>query len=187
MTKLNDLKDSTYPTLINYKNPSAPIRFRPSTPAEFKAKYPLSGKTLSEHGTEPLLQYKILKSEARLVQSVLEANGFSSTEGHNWNIIWSNGHAKPYVYEGVNAYQRINHFPNSYEVTRKDKLCENIVKMQLKFGKPAFNIVPETYLLPEEFNDFYTHFMQLKAQGMAPLWIVKPNALSRGRGIYIVI
>ncbi len=93
---------------------------------------------------------------------------------------------KPYIYEGVNSYQRINHFVNSYEITRKDKLCENLVKMQQKYGKSQFDIAPETYLLPEEYNEFYAQFMQQKAQGMATFWIVKPNALSRGRGIYIV-
>ena len=132
------------------------------------------------------MQFKILKSDAKLVQRTFEVNGLLSTEGHSWNVIWCNGHIKPYVYEGVNPYQRINHFPNSNEITRKDKLCENIVKMQQKYGENSYGIVPDTYILPEEYNDFYGHFMQLKSSGNAPFWIVKPNALSRGRGIYIV-
>ena len=69
------------------------------------------------------LLYKIFRGETKLVRSVLEANGFSYTESHEWNILWSNGNCKSYLYEGLNEYQKINHFPNSNEITRKDKLC----------------------------------------------------------------
>ena len=62
------------------------------------------------------------------------------------------------MYEGLNDNQKINHFPFSYELTRKDRLCYNIVKMQEKFGKEEFNIIPDTYILPDEFADFYSHF-----------------------------
>jgi len=132
------------------------------------------------------LQYKLLRSEAKLVQSVFEANGFVMTEGHSWNVIWSNGHIKNYVYEGINSYQRINHFPNSYDITRKDNLCENLTRMQRKYGKKAFNIIPETYVLPEEFDEFYNSYIELKNHEIASFWIIKPNASSRGRGIFIV-
>ena len=43
--------------------------------------------------------------------------------------MWINTSSKPYVYEGLNEFQKINHFPNSFEITRKDKLAENILKM----------------------------------------------------------
>ena len=53
------------------------------------------------------------------------------------------------------CHKRINHFPNTNEITRKDKLCLNISQMQEKFGKELFHVVPDTYILPDEFGDFY--------------------------------
>ena len=102
-------------------------------------------------------------------------------------MIWFNGYTRAYVYEGLNQYQRVNHFPNSFEITRKDRLCANIVRMQGRYGKNAFNIAPETYSLPGELGEFQAYYNKLKEQGIHEYWILKPNALSRGRGILIVI
>lgn len=98
--------------------------------------------------------YKILRGDTKLVRSLLEANGFGYTESHEWNILWSSSSCKSYLYEGLNEYQKINHFPASYEITRKDRLCYNMVKMQERYGRDAFDIVPDTYILPTEFKDF---------------------------------
>ena len=68
------------------------------------------------------LLYKIFRGDTKLVRSLLEANNFSHTESHEWNILWSSGSCKGYLYEGLNEYQKINHFPSSFEITRKDKL-----------------------------------------------------------------
>ena len=133
------------------------------------------------------LTYKLLKCESKLVRSTLEAHGFHYTEGHDWNLMWCISSAKPYIYDGLNEYQKINHFPSSYEITRKDKLCMNILRMQEKFGRKAFNIVPETFVLPDEFADFFSFFHKEKnKEGWKPLWIVKPHARSQGKGIYLV-
>lgn len=75
------------------------------------------------------LSYKLIKSEAKLVRSTLETYGFNYTDSHDWNILWLCVPGKPYLYEGLNEYQKINHFPNSFELTRKDKLCINVLKM----------------------------------------------------------
>lgn len=131
--------------------------------------------------------YKILKGETRLVRSVLEANNFTLTESHEWNLCWSTSSCKSYMYEGLNEFQRINHFPMSYEITRKDRLCYNFVKMQEKFGKEQFDFVPDTYILPNEFHDFNAHYQRLKqAEPKRNLWIIKPANSSQGRGIKII-
>lgn len=49
--------------------------------------------------------------------------------------------------------------------------------MQEKHGHAAFNIIPDSYVLPDEWNDFQTHFNELKKE--APyknLWISKPSS-----------
>ena len=115
------------------------------------------------------LLYKVYKTESKLVRTTLEYNGFMNTDGHDWNIMWLSSSAKPYLYQGLNEFQKINHFPNSNEITRKDRLCENIVRMQEDHGKEKYHIVPDTFILPDEFADFYQQF---KKEGGR--WIVKP-------------
>ena len=51
--------------------------------------------------------------------------------------------------------------------------------MQEKFGKDAYYIVPDTFVLPEEDEEFKEFFEEIqKVEGRKPLWIVKPNACS---------
>ena len=63
------------------------------------------------------LTFKMLKTDSRLLRSIMVLHGFSTTEGHNWNMLWTNTAGKPYLYSGLNPYQKINHFPCSYEIT----------------------------------------------------------------------
>lgn len=130
--------------------------------------------------------YKMTRGDPSIVRSTFERNGLKFTDSNTWNVLWTNSHPKAFHYEGLSPYQKVNHLPGSSEVTRKDRLCANVVMQQLKHGKEEFDIIPDTYMLPEEFADFYEHYYRLKEKGEANVWIVKPNALSRGRGIYLI-
>lgn len=42
----------------------------------------------------------------------------------------------------------------SYELTRKDRLYKNIQRMQQTHGFKNFHIVPQTFVLPSEYQEF---------------------------------
>uniref|UniRef100_A0A672RMB0 Tubulin--tyrosine ligase-like protein 5 n=1 Tax=Sinocyclocheilus grahami TaxID=75366 RepID=A0A672RMB0_SINGR len=52
--------------------------------------------------------------------------------------------------------------------------------MQQTHGFQNFHIVPQTFVLPAEFQEFSSSFSKDKGA-----WIIKPVASSRGRGIYL--
>ena len=85
------------------------------------------------------------------------------------------------MYQNMTEWQRINHFPGSTELTRKDRLWLHFAEMARSYGKRCFDFVPETYVLPEQFDEFLKCYQRTRCT-----WIVKPNSSSRGRGIFIL-
>ena len=152
-----------------------------------KNKQPTQYKLLSTQGSG--MTYKMWKTNARLVRSILDLHGFKQISGFECSILWTNTVGKRDMFEGLNDYQWINHFPGSYEITRKMDLFKNFSIMQKKYGKKDYNYLPDTFLLPDEGQKFKDHLEKLSASpdyDENKLWIVKPNKLSRGRGIYLI-
>ena len=71
----------------------------------------------------------MLKCESKLVRFIYELNGLQSTDRHDWNVLWTHTQGKNYFYERLNPFQKINHFPLSTELTRKDRMAINIKRM----------------------------------------------------------
>ena len=138
------------------------------------------------------IYYKLFKTDERIVKTIFEFNGsieigMIRTEGHSWNVLWTNCYSQAYMYEGLNEFQKINHFPSISEITRKDKLCDNVVNMQIKYSIDEFNFIPETFILPDEFDEFQETYQKfINQNGYSQYWIVKPFSLSRGRGIFLI-
>jgi tubulin polyglutamylase TTLL5 len=102
----------------------------------------------------------MLKCDSKLVKFVFELNGLVSTDRHDWDTLWTHTTGKSYFYERLSSEQKVNHFPVSIELTRKDNLAINIRKMQNKHIKSYFNFIPETFVMPHDFNTFFTHFKE---------------------------
>lgn len=129
------------------------------------------------------LTFKFVKNETKLIRNILEGHGFREVHpsSSEFNILWTGGGMKPFTLRSLLPYQRVNHFPRSYEMTRKDRLYKNVQKMQQEKGMKNFNFIPTTFLLPYEFEDFSAAFQREKG-----LWIIKPVASSQGKGIFLI-
>ncbi|KAK9703147.1 Tubulin-tyrosine ligase family [Popillia japonica] len=129
------------------------------------------------------ITYKVLQAETKLLAKLLECHGVTEVANNSsdFNILWTGSHPKPGMLRCLAHHQRVNHFPRSYELTRKDRLYKNIEKMQHLKGYKHFDFIPQTFVMPGEYKDLCTTHHRIKGP-----WIVKPVASSRGRGIYIV-
>ncbi|KAJ7410224.1 tubulin tyrosine ligase like 5 [Willisornis vidua] len=129
------------------------------------------------------MSYKIVRTDSRLVRSILAAHGFHEVHPNStdYNLMWTGSHLKPYLLRSLSDIQKVNHFPRSYELTRKDRLYKNVTRMQLAHGFKTFHILPQTFILPTEYQDFCNTYSKDRGP-----WIVKPVASSRGRGVYLI-
>lgn len=112
--------------------------------------------------------YKFQNGKVKLIKYLLDENGFQDfslfsqkmdekdeIEGNknmNWTLYWATTVIKPEIYSNLLPYQKINHFPNSFHITRKDLMNKAISKMQYRHGFSHFNFLPKTYILPQEID-----------------------------------
>lgn len=95
-----------------------------------------------------------------------------------WEVMWVDSTVPPELLASMKPYQRVNHFPGMYAIARKSNLCMNLNKLRNRFPED-FNFYPKTWFLPAEHSEFHKNF---KAHST---YIVKPEASSQGKGIYL--
>ncbi|CAK1547221.1 unnamed protein product [Leptosia nina] len=127
----------------------------------------------------------------------------------DWNIYWSNTLNCRNIFNLENGYrlhdnQLINHYPNHYELVRKDLLVKNIrryrkdlekdnnplaEKGQIKLADGQtvnrylyLDFIPTTYILPTDYNLFLDDYRK----SPQTMYILKPCGKSQGAGICLI-
>eukprot|EP00427_Karlodinium_veneficum_P013428 CAMPEP_0169066696 /NCGR_PEP_ID=MMETSP1015-20121227/3099_1 /TAXON_ID=342587 /ORGANISM="Karlodinium micrum, Strain CCMP2283" /LENGTH=777 /DNA_ID=CAMNT_0009125403 /DNA_START=114 /DNA_END=2448 /DNA_ORIENTATION=- len=125
--------------------------------------------------------FRIQRVHAPIVTKTFCGNGLLPTNGNDWIVQWSGPGMRESGYQNLNEFQRLNHFPGSTELTRKDRLWENFNAIKQAFGGDTFDFVPESYVLPDQVDQFLDCYERSNYT-----WIVKPNASSQGKGIFLL-
>ena len=130
-------------------------------------------------------------TEVQVVTQNLARRCGTKTDGDDWNIYWANVTTVKSMFHPdsgcrLNDNQLINHYPNHYELTRKDLMVKNIKRYLRETAKDVHHefpdFVPTTYLLPADYSLFVEEFRRCPNEK----WIMKPYNAAQGRGIFIV-
>jgi hypothetical protein len=92
---------------------------------------------------------------------------------------------RPHCLRSLASWQRVNHFPRTFELSRKDRLYENIARAKTLFGDEIFNLVPEFFVTPRDIAKFIAVCDSPSRRNSRGPFIVKPVSSSRGRGIFL--
>jgi len=113
----------------------------------------------------------------KLSYEIEDEKDFNTKE---WDIYWNDLVITPEMLMKVKAYQKVNHFPGMECLFMKNQLCRYLSRMKKSYPK-EYSFFPTTWVLPLEWNSFKQQFNG----GKVKTYIVKPEGMSQGRGIFL--
>ncbi|KAL6764428.1 putative tubulin polyglutamylase TTLL1-like protein [Haematococcus lacustris] len=133
--------------------------------------------------------------EKSVVTANFERRGWEQCDVYDddWDIFWASVGSAKQVFGSDSGTrllpgQLINHFPNHYELTRKDLMVKNLKRFQKlarrEGGAQAaedLDIIPATFVLPQDYALFVEEFKRQPDT----TWIMKPSSKSQGKGIFL--
>ena len=74
--------------------------------------------------------------DVRLIRYTFEDNGFREVTDRKqeWSVMWACSNIKSVVYQALGKFQKVNHWPKTTEITRKDCLYRHFARMREKHG-----------------------------------------------------
>lgn len=106
--------------------------------------------------------------------------GFSPTNKKlRWNASWGKQYDST-QFDSCKCWQKVNHFSGAYLIGRKDQLHKRMTELRQRTDDKFTSFYPKSYLIPEDSTKLQESWKK------KVLWIVKPVASSRGRGIHVV-
>ena len=160
-----------------------------STPAPTRTTRSTTSKLSGGSGVERVIRFKC--ALANTILDVLRSRGWQEVKepDGDWDFYWCDvswmrehfDHC--YLEEG----QRVNHFRNHYELTRKNLMAKNLKRLKKSLEKESkleamkCDFFPTTFELPSEYHIFVEDFK--KKPGT--IWIMKPAGKAQGKGIFL--
>ncbi|KAM9829983.1 putative tubulin polyglutamylase TTLL9 isoform 1-T1 [Syngnathus typhle] len=124
------------------------------------------------------------------IQDVLRQRPGWIEDDEEWDFHWCDvGWLREnFDHSFMEDHVRVNHFPNNYELTRKDFMLKNLKRFKKQLEREASCIegskcdfFPCTFALPNEYHLFVEEFKR----NPGSTWIMKPAARSQGAGIFL--
>ncbi|XP_069792027.1 tubulin monoglutamylase TTLL4 isoform X2 [Narcine bancroftii] len=129
------------------------------------------------------MKWKISTVTPIVVKNAVARSHFKITKrSYDWLGCWGH-HMKSPLFKTLREYQKLNHFPGSFQIGRKDRLWRNLLKMQVRFGKREFNFFPQSFILPHDIKLLKNAWAEGSTKQK---WIIKPPASARGIGIQVI-
>ncbi|KAM5325438.1 LOW QUALITY PROTEIN: tubulin monoglutamylase TTLL4 [Glossophaga mutica] len=129
-----------------------------------------------------LLRWKMSTVTPNIVKQTIGRSHFkTSKRNDDWLGCWGH-HMKSPSFRSILGHQKLNHFPGSFQIGRKDRLWRNLSRMQSRFGKKEFSFFPQSFILPQDAKLLRKAWESSRRQK----WIVKPPASARGIGIQVI-
>ncbi|NXL30201.1 TTLL4 polyglutamylase, partial [Glaucidium brasilianum] len=130
-----------------------------------------------------LLRWKMCTVTPNIVKQTVGRSHFRvSKKSNDWLGCWGH-HMKSPSFRAIREHQKLNHFPGSFQIGRKDRLWRNLLKMQARCGKKEFNFFPQSFILPQDIKLLRKAWEEGASHQK---WIVKPPASARGIGIQVI-
>ncbi|NXT21741.1 TTLL4 polyglutamylase, partial [Syrrhaptes paradoxus] len=130
-----------------------------------------------------LLRWKMCTVTPNIVKQTVARSHFRvSKKSNDWLGCWGH-HMKSSGFRAIREHQKLNHFPGSFQIGRKDRLWRNLLKMQARCGKKEFNFFPQSFILPQDIKLLRKAWEEGASRQK---WIVKPPASARGIGIQVI-
>ena len=131
----------------------------------------------------PALTINVSQTQYTVVSDVASELGWrlSQTCKEDWDLCWMDTGMTPERLIRLRPYQRINHYPGMHSLSHKNHLAVNLTDMQ-QFLPSEYDFFPETWVLPKSYGELKRVMDEEKDQ----IFIVKPEAESQGRGIFLI-
>lgn len=128
------------------------------------------------------LQPTLIRREKEIMEANKELRSLLVDPRYPWNFFWGR-HLPGSLYKHFNPFQRVNHFPGTTSIGRKDAMAFNLKRLENRMNWSEEELFyPKTFELPTQREELLADMRNNPLKQ----YILKPSNSSCGRGIYII-